>query len=114
LKVEAAVAAGSLESIYQNLILEGHHRREKPTIVSRDAKSASVSIEEFAKANGQMLLPLVELITQARVAVDEVIHAVGRQTIETILTLSAQEVAGPRTPGKPSGDIRWHGRRQDE
>jgi putative transposase len=78
-------------------------------IVSRDAESASASIEEFAKANGQILLPLVELITQARVAVDEVIHAVGRQTIETILTLSAQEVAGPRTPGKASGDIRWHG-----
>ena len=32
-----------------------------------------------------------------------------RQTIETILTLSATEVAGPRTPGKPSGEILWHG-----
>ncbi|MBA3914273.1 MAG: hypothetical protein H0X25_10595, partial [Acidobacteriales bacterium] len=68
-------------------------------IVSRDAKSASASIQEFAKANGQILLPLVELITQARVAVDEVIHAVGRHTIETILALSAEQVAGPRTPG---------------
>jgi transposase-like protein len=34
---------------------------------------------------------------------------VGRQTIETLLTLSAQEVAGERTPGKATGDIRWHG-----
>jgi putative transposase len=56
-----------------------------------------------------LLLPLVELITRARIAVDEVIGAVGRQTIETILTLSATEVAGPRTPGKPSGEILWHG-----
>ncbi len=63
----------------------------------------------FAKANGQALLPLVELITQVRVAVDEVIHTIGRQTIETILTLSAQEVAGARTPGKQSGEVRWHG-----
>lgn len=78
-------------------------------IVSRDEKSASATLETFAKANGQILLPLVELITQARVAVDEVIHTIGRQTIETILTLSAQEVAGPRTPGKASGDVRWHG-----
>ena len=78
-------------------------------IVNRDAKAASAKIEEFAKANGQILLPLVELITQARIAVDEVIHSVGRQTIETILTLSAQQVAGSRTPGKASGEIRWHG-----
>jgi transposase-like protein len=78
-------------------------------IVNRDAKTASAKIEEFAKANGQILLPLVELITQARVAVDEVIHTVGRQTIETILQLSAQQVAGPRTPGKATGEVRWHG-----
>jgi transposase-like protein len=78
-------------------------------IVSRDSKSAAATLEQFAQANGQILLPLVELITQARVAVDEVIGAIGRQTIETILTLSAQEVAGERTPGKASGDIRWHG-----
>ena len=68
-------------------------------IVNRDAKSASATLEAFAKANGQILLPLVELITQARVAVDEVIHTIGRQTIETVLSLSAEEIAGPRTPG---------------
>ena len=78
-------------------------------IVNKDAQSASKSIQEFAQVNGQILLPLVELITQARVAVDEVIQTIGRQTIETILTLSAQEVAGPRAPGKLGGDIRWHG-----
>ena len=78
-------------------------------IVSRDSKSAAATLEQFAQANGQILLPLVELITQARIAVDEVIGAIGRQTIETILTLSAQEVAGERTPGKATGDIRWHG-----
>lgn len=78
-------------------------------IVSREAETASASMEEFAKANGQILLPLVELITQARLAVDEVIDSIGRQTIETILSLSAEQIAGPRTPGKSSGDIRWHG-----
>jgi putative transposase len=78
-------------------------------IVSREAKSASAAVEEFTKANGQILLPLVELITQARIAVDGVIDSIGRQTIETILSLSAEQVAGPRTPGKSSGDIRWHG-----
>lgn len=78
-------------------------------IVNREEKTAAATIEQFAKANGQLLLPLVELITQARIAVDEVIGAVGRRTIETVLTLSAAEMAGARTPGKPSGDILWHG-----
>jgi len=68
--------------------------------VSRDAQSASKSIQEFAQANGQILLPLVELITQVRVAVDDVIQSIGRQTIETILTLSAQELAGTRCAGQ--------------
>lgn len=78
-------------------------------IVNREEKTAAAAVEQFAKANGQLLLPLVELITRARIAVDEVIGLIGRQTIETILSLSAAEVAGPRTPGKPSGDILWHG-----
>ncbi|MGH9560256.1 MAG: IS256 family transposase [Terracidiphilus sp.] len=78
-------------------------------IVNRDAKAASESIEQFTQANGQFLLPLAELITEARIAVDEVINNVGRKTIETILALSAQAIAGTRTPGKASGEIRWHG-----
>jgi putative transposase len=78
-------------------------------IVNREAESAAATVAEFAKANGQILLPLVELVTQARVAVDEVIDRIGRQTIETILNLSAEQIAGPRTPGKSSGDVRWHG-----
>jgi putative transposase len=51
----------------------------------------------------------VELIAQARVAVDEVINRIGRQTIETILKLSAEQIAGVRAPGKNSGDVGWHG-----
>ena len=105
------MAAGSLESIRQNPIQEGDTTAVKKPyhIVSREAATAAATVEEFAKANGQILLPLVELITQARVAVNEVIDHIGRQTIETILNLSAEQVAGARAPGKASGDIRWHG-----
>lgn len=78
-------------------------------IVNRQKKDANEAVARFAQANGQLLLPLVELVTEARIAVDEVIQILGRQTIETILVLSAQEVAGPRTPGKASGEIRWYG-----
>ncbi len=52
------------------------------------------------KAAGRFLLPLVELVQRARLAVDDVIHELGRKTIETIPELSAHEVAGSRAPGK--------------
>ena len=109
--MKAAEAAGSLESIRQKQFWKGTPTAVKKPyhIVNREAESAAASLEEFTKANGQMLLPLVELITQARLAVDEVIDSIGRQTIEAILNLSAEQVAGPRTPGKSSGEIRWHG-----
>jgi transposase-like protein len=59
---------------------------------------------------GQFLLPLVGLIERAEMAVDEVIDVAGRATIEAVLELSAQQVAGPKHPGKAAGEIRWHGR----
>lgn len=36
-------------------------------IVGHEAAAAAATVQEFAKANGQILLPLVELVTQARV-----------------------------------------------
>ena len=42
------------------------------------------------------MLPMLDLITQAEMTVDDLIDVAGRATIEAILKLSAQEVAGPR------------------
>lgn len=52
----------------------------------------------------------MELIEQARQTVSSVLDQVSQQTIEMILHLSAEQIAGRRTPGKSSGEIRWHGR----
>ena len=70
----------------------------------------SRALAEFLSGEGQALLPMLELIEQAEMAVDELIDVAGRATIEAVLTLSAQEIAGPKHPGKPAGAIRWHGR----
>lgn len=81
-------------------------------IVSRaDDKSASI-IQQFCQSNGQILLPLVEKIQSASEMVNSVIHELSLKTLETILILSAEQVAGPRSPGKSSGEIRWHGSQQ--
>ena len=78
-------------------------------IVTRAAKESAAVIEQFCKANGQILLPIVDMIQSASQVVDGVVHEIGVKTLELILALSAEQVAGPRTPGKASGEIRHYG-----
>jgi len=66
-------------------------------------------LTEFLSRNGQVLLPMVDLIEQSRLAIDELIDVAGRATIETVLQLSAEQVAGPRTPGQRRQEVLWHG-----
>jgi putative transposase len=69
----------------------------------------SAELTEVLSKNGQLLLPMLELIQQAKMAVDEAIDVSGRATIQALLLLSAQELAGGKHPGKTAGDVRWHG-----
>ncbi len=78
-------------------------------IVTRAARESAAVIEQFCQTNGQILLPILNLIENASQVVETVIHEIGHQMLEQILALSAEQVAGARTPGKASGDIRYHG-----
>jgi putative transposase len=75
-------------------------------------KNDSRKLAQFLSQDGQGLLPMVELLCQAEMAVDQIIDVAGRATIEAVLTLSAQQVAGSKHPGKASGDITWYGRQK--
>lgn len=86
--------------------------KRKYHVVSKGSKQAGKVIQQFCQHNGQVLLPLIDLISEARLAVDEIIDQAGRSLIETILNVSAEQVAGVKTPGKVSGEVRWHGRQQ--
>ena len=78
-------------------------------IVTRAARESAAVIEQFCQANGQILLPILKLIENASQVVESVIHQIGHQILEQVLVLSAEQVAGARTPGKASGEIRYHG-----
>ena len=54
-------------------------------------------------------MPMVELIEQSRLAVDEWIDVLGRASVEAVLRLWAEGVAGPAHPGKKGGVVGWHG-----
>ena len=72
-------------------------------------KEDKEKLSEFLVRHGQFLLPMVELIERSRVAVDEVIEVLGRASIEAVLRLSAQGVAGPKHQGRKGNGISWHG-----
>ena len=81
-------------------------RRSYHTVSTRGQTNAK-RLAEFFSRHGQGLLPMVDLIEQSRLAVDELIDVIGRATVEAVLQLSAEQVAGPQTQfvGSP-GDNR--------
>jgi putative transposase len=86
-------------------VARNYHTLNSQTRVSQE------KLTSFLKKNGQHLLPMVDLITQSRIAIDELIDSVGRATIETILEVSAEQVVGRKQPGKVrEGMLVWYGR----
>ncbi len=83
----------------------------KRTYEARD-RADKRAIREFLKREGQFLLPLLELVEQTEVAIDEVIQVMGRATIEAVLEMSAEGVAGVKQAGRSRAedDTAWYGR----
>jgi putative transposase len=78
--------------------------------LSNQGKVNERRLAGFFTRNGQQLLPMVDLIAQSRIAIDDLIDAVGRATIEAVLRLSAEQVAGPPQQGRMrEGEVVWHG-----
>ena len=83
-------------------------------VVEREARVASEELTKFLAKEGQLLLPMVELIEQAECAVDVIVDVMGRATVEAVLQLSAEQLAGPKQQGKLSEDreIYWYGKQK--
>ena len=89
-----------MKGMYQ---IVGKNGRGKPSGKDRNA------VKTFFAHNGQALLPMVELIEQSRLAVDDLIEVAGRVVIETVLQMSVENLTGPPHPGKRKGEIVRHG-----
>src|SRR5262245_4455697 len=57
----------------------------------------------------QVLLPILELVEDARASIDELMNGAARGFVEQLLVLSAQAVAGAKHPGRRMGEVLWHG-----
>ena len=69
----------------------------------------SKKLAKYLAQEGQLLLPLLDLVLNTESAIDEVIDVTGRAAIEAILLMSATQVAGESHPGKKQGPIYRNG-----
>lgn len=82
---------------------------ERYRIVAEDFRLDSKELACFLAKDGQLLLPMLDLVEQAQCAIDELVDVMGRATIEAILQMSAEQLAGPRQQGKLSDrDMYYH------
>jgi putative transposase len=72
-------------------------------------RKGNAALRQFLAKEGTALVPMVELIEQGQLAVEELVGRLGQATLEAVLSMSAEQVAGPPHPGKPGGAIRRHG-----
>ena len=92
-------------------------REERPPmkkpyrIVSGASTPDRRELADWLAKDGQLLIPLVELLEKGERAIDEVIDVMGRATIEAVLRMSAEQVAGPKEQGRRDADreLYWHG-----
>src|SRR5512135_555156 len=83
-------------------------------VVARADRRGLLDSEQLAAVlakDGQLLLPLLDLLEHAETAVDDLIDVMGRATIEAVLLMSARQAAGPKQQGKKTErEVVYHGR----
>ena len=60
-------------------------------------------LADWLAKDGQLLIPLVELLEKGERAIDEVIDVMGRATIEAVLRMSRWQVRRSRDGATPTG-----------
>lgn len=54
-------------------------------------------------------LPLLGMLAQAQLSIEDLLGQISKGSLEKLLVLSAQQVAGAKHPGRHSSDVRLHG-----
>ena len=85
-------------------------KQSKPKLhVIKKSNVAQLSEQPLFATNAQAALPLLSMIGQAQLSIEDLLGQLSRQFLEQLLVLSAQSVAGTKHPGRHAGDVRWHG-----
>ena len=68
-----------------------------------------LSEQPLFAAHPDAALPLLSMIGNAQLSIDDLLGQLSRQFIEQLLVLSARSVAGSQHKGRHTGEVRWHG-----
>jgi transposase-like protein len=71
---------------------------------------AALEAQPLLTANPQAAIPLLAMIGQAQLSIEDLLGRTSRQFIEQLLMMAAESVAGAKHPGRQAGEVRWHGR----
>jgi len=63
-------------------------------------RKGSAALRQFLAREGAALVPMMELLEAGKVAVEELVGAMGKAALEAVLLISAEQVAGPPHPGR--------------
>ena len=72
-------------------------------------KKETQRLAAFVAEHGQAFFPLVSLVEQSQLAVEDLMDVMGRAGLEAVLLLSAKGLTGAPHPGKRGGEVRRHG-----
>ncbi len=77
--------------------------------IQKEQQKNKKAIQEILEKNGEELQPLLQIVNAGRIMVNELIHSAGQALVESLLQISAEELAGKKQRGKRGEGIYWHG-----
>lgn len=82
---------------------------QSPKLQVINKHRASLHTQPLLQANPQAALPLLSMIGQAQLSIEDLLGRLSREFVEQLLMMAAESVAGPKHPGRTAGEVRWHG-----
>ena len=84
-------------------------KQSKAKVEILNKERVRLEAQPLLVANPQAVLPMLEMIGQAQLSIEDMLGHLSRQFLEQLLVLSAESLAGAKHPGRHASDIRWHG-----
>lgn len=87
---------------------------KKASSVAVLRRDDQAGLATYFAEQGQLLLPMLELIETGKQTIAAVMNEAGRGMAELLLMLAAQQIAGAKQPGRHHGEVRWHGKQDGQ
>ena len=84
-------------------------KTQSPKLQVVNKNWAGLQSQQLLMANPQAALPLLSMIGNAQLSIEDMLGRMSRQFVEQLLMMAAESVAGPKHPGRSTGEVRWHG-----